>query len=216
MLMRGGADALDLSKEDPQIIAQYDTSRFEPADAVKKRNEYAARFAPVALGKQMLMARRLCEAGCGFVTVTCPGWDMHGGGKEFTMQDGLASLTPAFDKAVSAFLDDVEDRGLTDQILLVITGEFGRTPKINKNGGRDHWGNLCTLAFAGGGLRTGRVVGRSDRIGGEPLSLPVSSANVMATVMHSLFDPEPLRLQTGIRTDVQQILTGSEPIRELV
>lgn len=216
VLMRGGADALDLSKEDPQIIAQYDTSRFEPADAVKKRNEYAARFAPVALGKQMLMARRLCEAGCGFVTVTCPGWDMHGGGKEFTMQDGLASLTPAFDKAVSAFLDDVEDRGLTDQILLVITGEFGRTPKINKNGGRDHWGNLCTLAFAGGGLQTGQVVGRSDRIGGEPLSLPVSSENVMATVMHSLFDPEPLRLQTGIRTDVQQILTGSEPIRELV
>ncbi len=216
VLTRGGGDALDLSKEDPQVVAQYDTSRYEPTDEVKRRNEYAAQFSPVALGKQMLMARRLCEAGCGFVTVTCPGWDMHGGGKEFRMTDGVASLTPAFDKAVSVFLDDVEDRGLTDQILLVITGEFGRTPKINKHGGRDHWGNLCTLAFAGGGLQAGQVVGRSDRIGGEPVSLPVSSGDVLATVMHSLFDLDQLRLKTGIRSDVQRILTGGEPIRELV
>ena len=216
VLTRGGAEAMDLSKEDPLLVARYDTSRFEPTDAVKRRNEYAAQFSPVALGKQMLMARRLCEAGCGFVTVTCPGWDMHGGGKEFSMADGLASLTPAFDKAVSAFLDDVDDRGLTNQILLVITGEFGRTPKINKDGGRDHWGNLCTLAFAGGGLRMNQVVGHSDSVGGEPTSVPISSSNVLATVMHSLFDMDKLRVQSGIRNDIQLIMTGGDPINELV
>jgi uncharacterized protein (DUF1501 family) len=216
VLARGVADAFDLSKEDPKTVERYDTSRFEPTDAVKKRNSYATQFSPVALGKQMLLARRLCESGCGFVTVTCPGWDMHGGGKEFRMDDGLASLTPALDKAASAFIEDVERRGLSDRILLVITGEFGRTPRINKNGGRDHWGNLCTLAFAGGGLRTGQVIGRSDKIAGEPASTPVTSSNVLATVMHSLFDVGELRLQTGVAKDVERIITSGEPIRGLI
>jgi uncharacterized protein (DUF1501 family) len=210
------ADAFDLSKEAPKTVERYDTSKFEPTDAVKKRNSYATQFSPVALGKQMLLARRLCESGCGFVTVTCPGWDMHGGGKEFRMDDGLASLTPALDKAASAFIEDVERRGLSDRILLVITGEFGRTPRINKNGGRDHWGNLCTLAFAGGGLRTGQVIGRSDKIAGEPASTPVTSSNVLATVMHSLFDVGELRLQVGVAKDVERIITGGEPIRDLI
>lgn len=216
VLARGVADAFDLSKEDPGLIERYDTRSFEPTESVKKRNAYAKQFSPVALGKQMLLARRLCEAGCGFVTVTCGGWDMHGGGKEFTMADGLATLTPAVDKAVSAFIEDLQRRGLTESILLVITGEFGRTPKINKNGGRDHWGNLCTLAFVGGGLRMGQIVGRSDRTASEPDSDPVTSSNVLATIMHTLFDVGALRLQTGIPKDIERIITGSEPIRELV
>jgi len=216
VLTRGVADAFDLSRETPQTVERYDTSAFEPGDSIKQRNSYATQFSPVALGRQMLLARRLCEAGCGFVTVTCPGWDMHGGGKEFRMDDGLAALTPALDKATSAFIEDVEARGLSDRILLVITGEFGRTPRINKNGGRDHWGNLCTLAFSGGGLRTGQVVGRSDRIAGEPASTPISSGNVLATVMHSLFDFGQLRLQSGVSSDIERAITGSDPIRELI
>ncbi|MDG1895916.1 MAG: DUF1501 domain-containing protein [Fuerstiella sp.] len=216
VLARGVAGAFDLSKEDAELIERYDTGSFEPTQAVKKRNSYATQFSPVALGKQMLLARRLCEAGCGFVTVTCGGWDMHGGGKEFTMADGLASLTPAVDKAVSAFIEDIQQRGLSERILLVITGEFGRTPKINKNGGRDHWGNLCTLAFVGGGLKMGQVVGRSDRTGSEPDSDPISSSNVLATIMHTLFDIGELRLQTGIPKDIERIITGNVPIRELV
>ena len=136
VLVRGVADAFDLSKEDPRLLERYDTGAMKPSDGAKKRNSYAEMFSPVALGHQMVLARRLCEAGCGFVTVTCGGWDMHGGGKEFTMRDGVASLTPAVDRAVSAFIEDVDRRGLTDKILLVITGEFGRTPRINKNGGR--------------------------------------------------------------------------------
>ncbi|HIE99699.1 MAG TPA: DUF1501 domain-containing protein [Planctomycetes bacterium] len=216
VLGRGVADAFDLSKENPKLVERYDTGHFEPTAAVRKRNAYAKQFSPVALGKQMLLARRLCEAGCGFVTVTCGGWDMHGGGKEFTMADGLATLTPAVDKAVSAFIEDVRERGLSRKILLVITGEFGRTPKINTNGGRDHWGNLCTLAFVGGGLKMGQVVGRSDRTGSKPDSEPISSSNVLATIMHTLFDVGELRLQTGVPKDVERIITGNAPIRELV
>jgi len=216
VLMRGVSDAFDLSRESPATVARYDTGTMEPTDAVKKRNAYAKQFSPVTLGRQMLLARRLCESGCGFVTVTCGGWDMHGGGKEFTMADGLASLTPAVDRAVSAFVEDVNRRGLSDKILLVITGEFGRTPRINKNGGRDHWGNLCTLAFVGGGLKMGQVVGRSDRTAGQPASTPIASGNVLATVMHSLFDFGQLRLQTGVPKDVEQVLVSHEPIRELI
>lgn len=216
VLVRGVAGAFDLSKEDPATLARYDTSHLEPGAGVMKRNSYAKQFSPVALGQQMLLARRLCEAGCGFVTVTSPGWDMHGGGKEFTMADGLSSLTPAVDRAASAFIEDVHARGLNEKILLVITGEFGRTPRINKNGGRDHWGNLCTLAFAGGGLQMGQVIGRSDRTGSQPAGDPISSMNVLATIMHTLFDVGQVRLMTGIPKEVERVITGSHPIRELV
>ena len=216
VLARGVATAFDLSQEDPRLLERYDTGAFEPGDGVRTRNEYAKQFSPVALGRQMLLARRLCEAGCGFVTVTCGGWDMHGGGKEFTMADGIASLTPAIDKGVSAFIEDVESRGLGDQILLVITGEFGRTPRINKNGGRDHWGNLCPVVFVGGGLPMGQVIGQSTRDGGEPATDPISSGNILATLMHSLFDVSELRLVSGIPKDVESLILGGTPIPQLI
>jgi Protein of unknown function (DUF1501) len=216
VLVRGVAGAFDLSKEDPRTVERYDTSELAPTAAVQQRNSYAKQFSPVALGKQMLLARRLCEAGCGFVTVTCPGWDMHGGGKEFTMADGLATLSPAVDRAVSAFIEDTESRGLTKKILLVITGEFGRTPRINKNGGRDHWGNLCTLAFVGGGLQMGQAVGRSNQTGSEPSSDPISSNDVLATIMHCLFDVGQVRLLQGVPQDVERVITSGTPIRELI
>ena len=216
VLLRGASEAFDLSKEDPATIERYDTGAFASTDAVKARNEYAKQFSPIAIGRQMLLARRLCEAGCGFVTVTFGGWDMHGGGKEFTMIDGVHTLTPALDKAVSAFIEDVDQRGLSEKILLVITGEFGRTPRINKNGGRDHWGNLCTLAFVGGGLRMGQVVGRSDRTAGAPASSPISSDQVRATILHSLLDRSRVRVLTGIPGDVQDAVTVGQPIAELI
>jgi hypothetical protein len=216
VLSQGAGDAFDLSKEAQATIDRYDTSMMQPTAGAIKRNSYATQFSPVGLGHQMLMARRLCEAGCGFVTVTSPGWDMHGGGKEFTMKDGLNQLTPAIDKAVSAFMHDIEERGLTDRILLVLTGEFGRTPRINAKGGRDHWGNQCTLAFVGGGLRMGQVIGKSDKIGGAPASSPISSSNVLATVMHSLFDVGELRVQAGVSKEIESIISSGQPIRQLV
>ena len=215
-MIKGVSQAFDLQQEDPELIARYDTAAFASKPDVMARNEYAKQFTPIALGKQMLMARRLCEAGCGFVTVCCGGWDMHGGGKEFTMVDGLNTLTPAVDRAVSTFIEDVYQRGLQDKILLVITGEFGRTPRINKNGGRDHWGNLCPIVFVGGGLPMGQVIGQSDKQGGEPASDPISSSNVLATIMHYLFDVGVLRVQTGIPKEVESLIVDGSPISQLI
>tara|TARA_Y100001934_G_scaffold109066_1_gene133691 strand:+ start:5409 stop:6809 length:1401 start_codon:yes stop_codon:yes gene_type:complete len=216
IVLRGVGDAFDLSKEDSRTVARYDTAHITPSAGVMSRNSYAKMFSPVTLGKQMLMARRLVEAGCGFVTVTCGGWDMHGGGKEYTIRDGIPVQTAAVDTAASAFIEDIIDRGLFEKVLLVITGEFGRTPKINKNGGRDHWGNLCPLVFVGGGLKMGQAIGESDRQGGSPVSSPVSSSNLLGTIMHTLLDIGELRTRTGIAPDALSAITDGHPIAQLV
>ena len=117
----------------------------------------------------MLMARRLCEAGVGFVTVSYGGWDMHS-----NVGNAMRSRSPELDHAVSAFITDVANRGLTNNILLVISGEFGRTPRINMNAGRDHWAPLSTLALAGGGLKMGQVVGESSSHAEVPKSRPIA------------------------------------------
>ncbi|MDP6860149.1 MAG: DUF1501 domain-containing protein, partial [Verrucomicrobiales bacterium] len=115
VLMNGVGEAFNFSKEDPRLIERYDTSKFDvPKPAVDRRkNKDAIRgHSPISLGKQMLLARRLCEAGCRFITVSSPGWDMHGA-HEFAITDGMPVLGPAVDKAVSAFIDDVHQRGLS-------------------------------------------------------------------------------------------------------
>ena len=216
IVLRDMSTAFDLKKEDPRTIARYDTAAIQPDAGVMKRNSYAKQFSPVALGKQMLMARRLVEAGCGFVTVTCTGWDMHGGGKEYTITDGMPVQAPAVDRAASAFIEDLIQRGLYEKVLLVITGEFGRTPKINSKGGRDHWGNLCTLAFAGGGLKMGQVIGASNKTVSEPARDQVSSSQLLGTVMHTLLDIPNLRLRTDLPEDIHRVITASRPIPQLV
>ena len=115
------------------------------------------------------MARRLCEAGAGFVTLHFGGWDMHG-----QIAQGMKSLGPQVDRAVAAFVEDCADRGLDRDVLLVVTGEFGRTPRINGSAGRDHWAPLSTLAFAGGGLKMGQVVGESNAKAEVPKSKPIA------------------------------------------
>src|SRR5262249_18142119 len=144
--------AFDLSREDPRVVARYDTRGYQTG---------LKEYRPSSLALQLLLAPRLCAAGCGFVTVHKPGWDMHGGDTQLDMRRGMEELGRPVDHAVAAFLEDVEQRGLSQNHLLVITGEFGRTPRINSNGGRDHWPQLSTLALAGGGLRMGQVVGES-------------------------------------------------------
>jgi uncharacterized protein (DUF1501 family) len=109
------------------------------------------------------------------------------------------------DHALSAFLTDVEARGLSDKILLVCCGEMGRTPRINRNGGRDHWGNLAPLLLAGGGLKMGQVIGQSDRIGGSPASEPVRNQNLIGTVLNALFDVGKLRVVRGVPREVLQM-----------
>jgi uncharacterized protein (DUF1501 family) len=121
-----------------------------------------------------------------------------------------------FDHAVSALIDDLEGRGLRDRILLVCCGEMGRTPRVNKNGGRDHWGNLGPLLLHGGGLKMGRVIGSSARDGGTPASDPVTLRNLIATIMHTLFDIGEVRLLPGISGEVSRVITEGEPIRQLI
>lgn len=162
------------------------------------------------LGQQMLMARRLCEAGAGFVTIHFGGWDMHG-----NIADSMKQLAPQMDRAVSAFMDDVANRGLSEQILLVITGEFGRTPRINGSAGRDHWAPLSTLALAGGGLKMGQVIGESSEKAEVPKTKPITPQDLMATVFNVLGLPLDLQFQDPSGRPTSMIDRGI-PIPELV
>jgi hypothetical protein len=199
--------AFDLSREDARVIERYDTSRFQTG-----LKEYRAS----SLGLQLLLARRLCEAGCGFVTIHNPGWDMHGGDTQLDMRRGMDELGRPVDHAVAAFLDDVDQRGLSDKILLVITGEFGRTPRVNVSGGRDHWPQLGALALAGGGLRMGQIVGESTARAEGPRTDPVTLANLLATVMHVLLDDETRRRISTLPGAVAATVASARPIAGLI
>ena len=210
----GVASAFDLSREDPRTIARYDTSPLFRQDEVSRWHDM--KRASNLLGKQMLLARRLCEAGCGFVTVSDCGWDHHSNSNSPPGLGGFALLAPQVDHAVAAFIEDCHERGLSDDILLVITGEMGRTPRINNNGGRDHYGELSPLVFSGGGLPMGQVIGRSDNQATRASTRPYRPENMLATIMHVLFDIGGLRIARGIPEDVRKVITDGEPIRELV
>jgi uncharacterized protein (DUF1501 family) len=206
LILGAAAEAFDLTKEDPRTIEAYDTGMYRVGETDIRS---------CTLGKQMLMARRLVEAGCGFITVQNSGWDMHGGkGNNYmSLASGMQMLGGPLDKAVSAFLADVKQRGLLDNVLLIITGEFGRTPRVNKNAGRDHWSNLCTLALAGGGLPRGGLVGRSSRKNDVPDSEPVGVENLMATIMHTLFDVGRLRVARGVPRQLLAPIERPKPIQ---
>jgi uncharacterized protein (DUF1501 family) len=132
-------------------------------------------------------------------------WDMHADVNNATMTEGMRYMAPPLDYALSAFLEDLAARGLSEKILLVCCGEMGRTPKINGKGGRDHWGNLGPLLLAGGGLTMGQVVGRSAANGGEPNSDPVTIRHLVGTVMNALFDVGKLRVVRGLPREIQQM-----------
>jgi len=136
------------------------------------------------IGQSCLLARRLVERGVPFVTVNSNGWDTHQNIKNLKERypgDRNAHL-PSFDRAVSALISDLADRGMLDETLVVVMGEFGRTPKINSNGGRDHWPNVFSVALAGGGIRGGQIVGSSDALGEYPKDNPVTPSDLAATI----------------------------------
>ena len=219
VLRRGVSDAFDLSKEDPRLIERYDTSRLLPKDRIStqwnNREHYADNAA--TLGKLLLMARRLCEHGCGFVTVTTSFvWDMHADNNNAPCRTGMDYVGRPFDHAVSALIEDIEARGLSDKIMLVCCGEMGRSPKLNAKGGRDHWGGLAPLMIYGGGLKMGQVIGQSARNGGEPASEPVTIPDLIATIMHTLVDLGEARVTDGLPPSLLNVLTRGEPIRGLV
>ncbi len=164
------------------------------------------RYGRSEYGESFLLARRLVEAGVGLVTISWmylfPGgrvsnvWDNHAGYGIHGAKTGYDLLRspvclPPLDQGLSALIEDLIDRGLFDRTLIAAAGEFGRTPKVNKDGGRDHWGACQSALFAGGGIQGGQVYGKSDKIAAYPSDNPVSPADFLATIYHALgIDPE--------------------------
>jgi hypothetical protein len=213
-ILGGVVDAFDLTKEDPRTIARYDTERFFLPDSWQDMNN-RERYGHNAksLGKLLLLARRLCEAGCTFVTVSTDFvWDMHADVNNLGVERGMQAVGRPFDHAVSAYIEDVEARGLQDDILMVATGEMGRTPKINNRGGRDHWGGLTSLLLHGGGLTDGQVIGQSTSDGGQPATTPVTIKNLTSTIMNTVLDTGLVRVQRGLPAEVVKATSDFPPI----
>lgn len=205
ILLGGVGEAFDVTKEDAKTVARYDTEKLLDVAKIDKKWNNHKHYTDNTrtLGKLMLLARRLVERGAGFVTVTTNFvWDMHADQNNAHMTEGMGYMAPSLDHAVSTFLDDLKERGLSDKVMLVVCGEMGRTPKLNTKGGRDHWGNLGPLLLAGGGLPEGAVIGRSAANGGEPNSDPVRIPNLIGTIMHTLFDVGKLRVTRGVSREL--------------
>jgi len=194
-------EAFDLGKEPAKVRERYGMSRF---------------------GQCLLLARRLIEAGVRFVTVNTfitvfdeITWDIHGS-KPFTSIQGMKDIVaPMYDQGYSALIEDLSQRGLLDDTLVCNLAEFGRTPRINPAGGRDHWPQCWTVYFAGGGVKGGRVVGRSDEIGAYPAERPVTPAEVVATIYHSLGIDLETHLPGPAARPFPVVDFGVHPIKEL-
>jgi hypothetical protein len=159
--------AFDVERADPQVLARYGKNKF---------------------GLSLLMARRLVEAGVNMVQVNLgknSSWDTH----RRNFPNLKENLLPYMDRAVSGLLDDLDESGLLENTLVVVTGEFGRTPKINADGGRDHWGPVMTSLFAGAGVRGGNVIGATDKIAAQPIADRHTIENLAATVLSTLGIP---------------------------
>jgi len=163
-------EALDVGKEDPRVRESY--GHGDP----RNRDDGAPKMM-----EHFLIARRLVEAGARCVTVAFSRWDHHG--RNF---DALRQDLPLLDRGLSALLEDLHQRGLDQDVSVVVWGEFGRTPTINKDGGRDHWPRVSCALLAGGGMMTGQVIGATDRLGGEASERPVQFGEVFATLYHRL------------------------------
>ena len=172
MTSANAREAFDLSQEPVKVRERYGMNRF---------------------GQCCLLARRLVERGVRFVTVNSfitvfneITWDIHGS-KPFTSIEGMRDLVaPMYDQGYSALIEDLHQRGMLEKTMVANLAEFGRTPKVNPAGGRDHWPQCWTIGFAGGGVQGGRVIGKSDDIGGYPAERPVNPGNVVATIYEAL------------------------------
>lgn len=198
------AEALDLDREDPRVLARYTpTLRSEGLEQFTSEGPQAAR--------KLLLARRLVEAGVRVVSVSISDFDTHSANFPRMRQ-----LGPILDHALAALVEDLEERGLIQDVCVVAWGEFGRTPKVNASGGRDHWPKVGMALLAGGGLRTGQVIGATDAHAAEATERPVTYPEVIATLYHTL-GIDPAKAQLTDPTGRPQYLTaGASPIRELV
>ncbi|MCO6457601.1 MAG: DUF1501 domain-containing protein [Pirellulaceae bacterium] len=195
------AAAMDLSQEDPAVVERY--GKGDP--------QFRADGAP-KMTENFLIARRLVEAGARVVSLNFSRWDWHGDNFNRGRQD-----MPMLDRAVSALVQDLHERGLDRDVSVVVWGEFGRTPKINGSAGRDHWPQVSCALLAGGGMRTGQVIGATNRLGEHATERPVTFQEVLATLYHNL----GLNLRAVREFDLRGrphylVDQGVEPMRELV
>ena len=181
--------AFDLSQEDGKLRDRYGRNRY---------------------GQSALLARRLVEAGVRFVTIHNGGWDHHS-----NIQNGMKGRLPSMDQSIGTLIADLADRGLLDQTLVCVMGEFGRTPRVNRNAGRDHWGNVMSVLLGGGGLKGGQIVGASNIKGERPIVQPLKPADVLCTIYHQL----GINLETSFPNLAGRpipIHNYGEPIRQLI
>ncbi|MCP4781993.1 MAG: DUF1501 domain-containing protein [Fuerstiella sp.] len=195
------ADALDISKEPAEVRERYGDG---------KPYKYQYDGAPTC-NDHILMARRLVEAGVRSVTLSFGRWDSHGANFDLVRDHGTK-----LDQAVSALVQDLEERGMLDDVTIVVWGEFGRTPRINKGAGRDHWPQVSCALMAGGGMRTGQAIGATNRLGERPISRPVDMQEVVGTAYHNM-GINTMNTTISDPTGRPQFLVDKrEPIRELV
>ena len=197
-------DALDLSKEDPRIVERYG-----------KCDETFQRDGAPRMVENFCIARRLVEAGARYVSLNFSRWDWHG-------PDGMNFVQsrqdfPLLDSALSALVSDLHERGLNNDVSVVVWGEFGRTPKLNNNNSRDHWPRVNAALLAGGGMRTGQVIGETNRYAEEPIKRPVKFQEVFATLYHKMgLDAHRDRVFDGSGVPRYPTDTDVEPMRELI
>ncbi|MFK8115330.1 MAG: DUF1501 domain-containing protein [Rubripirellula sp.] len=193
-------DALDLSKEDPKVVERYGDG---------KPYQYQYDGAPTC-NEQLLMARRLVEAGARVVSLSFGRWDSHGQNFDLVRDHG-----GKLDQCLSALIEDLDQRGMLDDVTVAVWGEFGRTPKINNKAGRDHWTKVSCAYLAGGGMRTGQAIGATDRLGEEPSQRPVHMQEIVATMYHNLgIDTSAATIMDP--TGRPQYLVDHQPLPELI
>ena len=211
---------------DASFASAYRLMTSEPArqafDLAKEPEKVRERYGLTRFGQCCLLARRLIEAGVRFVTINTfitvfdeITWDIHGS-KPFTSIQGMRDIVaPMYDQGYSALIEDLFQHGMLDRTLVCNLAEFGRTPKVNPAGGRDHWPQCWTVYFAGGGVKGGRVIGKSDEIGAYPVERPVNPAEVVATIYHSLGLDLTTELPGPSGRPFPLVNYGTQPIKEL-
>ena len=194
---------MDLSKEPAKVLERYTPPVPAAANRFYTREDGTA-------ARKLLLARRLVEAGVRCVSVSFSDFDTHA--DNFGR---MRQLLPIVDHALHALVTDLDERGLLGDVVIVAWGEFGRTPKINKDAGRDHWPEVSPALLAGGGLKVGQVIGATDRNGGRVVSRPVRFQDVFATLYRALgIDPSSTTL-TDPNGRPQHLLERGDPLREL-
>lgn len=191
-----GVEAMDTFYERAYSLIDNPQAR-EAFDIDKEGGKLRDRYGKNQAGQRLLMARRLVEAGVRLVTVTYGGWDHHN-----NITSGIKRNMPDLDKALATLIHDLSDRGLLDETLVMVSSEFGRTPKINSDAGRDHWPKVFSVMLAGGGIKSGLVYGASDATASEPEDHPVSHKDLATTMYHQL----------GIVADKELMAPGDRPI----